>query len=81
MAARGRPASPDASYARGARLLSIGIAATGLFSFAYFAVASHVLDADDYGRLSLLWAVLYVTMSVIYRPVEQLLARTLSPNR
>ena len=61
---------PDA-YARGARVLSIGIASTGLFTFAYFAVASHVLDADPYGAVSLLWAVLFVVISVIYRPVEQ----------
>jgi hypothetical protein len=34
-------------YARGARVLSIGIATTGLVTFAYFAVASHVLDEVD----------------------------------
>jgi O-antigen/teichoic acid export membrane protein len=77
------PAEPSAtrSFGSGARLLSIGIAATGLFTFAYFAVASHVLDADQYGRVSLLWSVLFVTMSVIYRPVEQLLSRTIADRR
>jgi len=71
---------PDA-YARGARILSIGIASTGVFTFAYFAVASHVLDADAYGAISLLWAVLFVVISVIYRPVEQLLSRTIADRR
>jgi O-antigen/teichoic acid export membrane protein len=71
---------PD-SYARGARILSIGIASTGLFTFAYFAVASHVLDAGPYGAVSLLWAVLFVVISVIYRPVEQLLSRTIADRR
>jgi O-antigen/teichoic acid export membrane protein len=71
---------PDA-YARGARILSIGIASTGLFTFAYFAVASHVLSADPYGAISLLWAVLFVVISVIYRPVEQLLSRTIADRR
>jgi O-antigen/teichoic acid export membrane protein len=71
---------PDA-YARGARILSIGIASTGVFTFAYFAVASHVLDADPYGAVSLLWAVLFVVISVIYRPVEQLLSRTIADRR
>jgi O-antigen/teichoic acid export membrane protein len=71
---------PDA-YARGARILSIGIASTGVFTFAYFAVASHVLDADAYGAVSLLWAVLFVVISVIYRPVEQLLSRTIADRR
>jgi O-antigen/teichoic acid export membrane protein len=71
---------PDA-YARGARILSIGIASTGIFTFAYFAVASHVLGATPYGAISLLWAVLFVVISVIYRPVEQLLSRTIADRR
>jgi O-antigen/teichoic acid export membrane protein len=71
---------PDA-YARGARILSIGIASTGVFTFAYFAVASHVLGATPYGAISLLWAVLFVVISVIYRPVEQLLSRTIADRR
>ena len=75
--------SPPArtGYGRGARILSIGIASTGLFSFAYFAVASHVLPAAEYGAISLLWAVLFVVISVIYRPVEQLLSRTIAQRR
>jgi O-antigen/teichoic acid export membrane protein len=68
-------------YARGARILGIGIASTGVFTFAYFAVASHVLSTHDYGAISLLWSVLFVVLSVIYRPVEQLLARTIATRR
>jgi O-antigen/teichoic acid export membrane protein len=81
LAASSQATASDRSYASGARILSIGIAATGLFSFAYFSVASHVLDAGAYGRVSLLWSVLFVTMSVIYRPVEQLLSRTIAHRR
>ena len=74
--------SPAASgYGRGARILSIGIATTGLVTFAYFSVASHVLDDADYKAISLLWSVLFVTVSVIYRPVEQLLSRTIADRR
>ncbi|QEC48643.1 hypothetical protein FSW04_14385 [Baekduia soli] len=69
------------SFGSGARILSIGIAATGLFTFAYFSVARHVLEDDAYGRVSTLWAVLFVVMSVIYRPVEQLLSRTIADRR
>jgi O-antigen/teichoic acid export membrane protein len=79
------PASGSASssdgYARGARILSVGIASTGLFTFAYFAVASHVLPAAEYGAISLLWSVLFVVISIIYRPVEQLLSRTIADRR
>ncbi len=71
-------ASGDASYARGARILSIGIATTGLFTFAYFSVASYVLNDDELGDLNRLWTILFVAMTVFYRPVEQYLTRTIA---
>ncbi len=71
----------SSSYGRGARILSIGIAATGLFTFAYFAVASHVVGEVEAKRLDVLWSVMFVVISVIYRPIEQLLSRTLARNR
>ncbi|MGZ4268533.1 MAG: lipopolysaccharide biosynthesis protein [Solirubrobacteraceae bacterium] len=76
----GSPPRGD-GYARGARILSVGIASTGLFTFAYFSVASHVLGKSSYGAISLLWSVLFVVISVIYRPVEQLLSRTIAERR
>jgi O-antigen/teichoic acid export membrane protein len=77
-AAAAATAPAAGGYARGARILSIGIAATGLFTFGYFALSSHVLPAGQYGAISLLWAVLFVVISIIYRPVEQLLSRTIA---
>lgn len=71
----------EKSYGSGAKILAVGIAATGLFTFAYFGVAGHVLDDDAYGRVSLLWSLLFVIMCVIYRPVEQLLSRTIADRR
>ncbi|MBV9003697.1 MAG: hypothetical protein JO181_03500, partial [Solirubrobacterales bacterium] len=65
-------------YATGARILSVGIASTGLFTFAYFSVSSHVLGKSQYGAISLLWSILFVAMSVFYRPVEQLLSRSIA---
>ncbi|MGI8427950.1 MAG: lipopolysaccharide biosynthesis protein [Solirubrobacteraceae bacterium] len=62
-------------------MLSIGIASTGIFTFAYLATASHVLDQRAYGRVSLCWAVMFVILSVIYRPIEQLLSRTIADRR
>ena len=69
------------SYARGARILSVGIATTGLVTFAYFALASHSLSPADYTGLSLLWSVLFLIISIIYRPVEQLLAHMIAARR
>ncbi len=74
-AARGR------SYGAGARILSIGIASTGVVTFAYFSVARHVLENVPYKRVALLWSILIVVVSVIYRPIEQLLSRTIADRR
>ncbi len=76
-----RPAGAIRSYGAGARLLSVGIAATGLLTFAYFSIASHVLGADAAQRVDVLWSVMFVVISVIYRPVEQLLSRTIAERR
>jgi O-antigen/teichoic acid export membrane protein len=69
------------SYASSARILSVGIASTGIFTFAYLAVASHVLDPASYSRISICWAIMFVILSVIYRPIEQLLSRTIADRR
>jgi O-antigen/teichoic acid export membrane protein len=66
------------SYGRGAAILTVGIGATGLITFAYFSLASHALPDDEYGRVTLLWSAIFITVSVLYRPVEQLLSRTIA---
>jgi O-antigen/teichoic acid export membrane protein len=75
------PEPSEPSFASGARILSIGIASTGIFTFAYLATSSHVLDAPSYSRVSLCWAIMFVILSVIYRPIEQLLSRTIADRR
>ena len=76
------PASGSGSgYGRGARILSIGIATTGLVTFAYFALAAHALGPVEYKRISLVWSIMFVVASVIYRPIEQLLSRTIADRR
>ncbi len=81
----GADAAPDppesGSYAASARILSIGIASTGIFTFLYLAFASHELTPAEYSRISLCWAVMFVILSVIYRPIEQLLSRTIADRR
>jgi O-antigen/teichoic acid export membrane protein len=73
-------ASSRSSYGRGAAILSVGIGATGLITFAYFSLASYSLPEDEYGRITLLWSAIFITVSVLYRPVEQLLSRTIADN-
>jgi O-antigen/teichoic acid export membrane protein len=80
-ASRAAAAQPARSYGSGARILSIGIASTGLLTFAYFSIASHVLGEQSAKRIDLLWSVMFVIISVIYRPIEQLLSRTIAERR
>jgi hypothetical protein len=75
------PEGSSRSYGAGARILSIGIASTGLLTFAYFSIASHVLGGASAKRIDLLWSVMFVIISVIYRPIEQLLSRTIAGRR
>jgi O-antigen/teichoic acid export membrane protein len=70
--------SQTRAYGRGAAILSAGIGVTGLVTYAYFALASHSLSEHDYGGITLLWSAVFITVSVLYRPVEQLLSRTIA---
>jgi O-antigen/teichoic acid export membrane protein len=68
------------SYGRRASLLSIGVGITGLITYLYFAVASHELSKQQYGEVAVLWSAVFIIVSVLQRPVEQLLSRTVSEN-
>lgn len=70
--------SEAASYGRRASLLSIGVGLTGLITYLYFAIASHNLSKEDYGQIAVLWSAVFITVSTLQRPVEQLLSRTVS---
>ena len=56
----------------------MGIGVTGLVTYAYFSLASHSLSDSDYGGITLLWSAVFIVVSVLYRPVEQLLSRTIA---
>jgi O-antigen/teichoic acid export membrane protein len=68
------------SYGRRASLLSIGVGITGLITYLYFAIASHELSKDQYGEVAVLWSAVFIVVSILQRPVEQLLSRTVSEN-
>ena len=70
--------SPEGQVGRAAATLSFGIAATGLVTYAYFSLASHALDDAEYGKLTLLWSAVFIVVSILYRPIEQLLSRTIA---
>jgi O-antigen/teichoic acid export membrane protein len=75
-ASKGRSAS--AEYGKTASFLAVGVGLTGLITYAYFLIASHVLSKPDYGQITVLWSAVFITISTLYRPVEQLLSRHIS---
>jgi O-antigen/teichoic acid export membrane protein len=78
LSASAEAAGPRAGYGRGAAILSVGIGVTGLVTYAYFSLAAHTLSDSDYGGVTLLWSAVFIVVSVLYRPVEQLLSRTIA---
>jgi O-antigen/teichoic acid export membrane protein len=59
-------------------MLSIGVGSAGLLTYVYFSLASHNLNRTDYGEVVVLWSAVFVTISILFRPVEQLLSRTIA---
>jgi O-antigen/teichoic acid export membrane protein len=66
------------AYGRTAGFLTIGVGLTGIFTYAYFLIASHDLSKDSYGEITVLWSAVFITVSTLYRPVDQLLSRSIS---
>jgi O-antigen/teichoic acid export membrane protein len=70
--------SVTADYGKTASFLAIGVGLTGLITYVYFFIASHVLSKPDYGQITVLWSAVFITISTLYRPIEQLLSRHIS---
>jgi O-antigen/teichoic acid export membrane protein len=71
----GASTSSAADYGRTASFLAIGVGLTGIITYVYFFIASHVLSKPDYGQITVLWSAVFITISTLYRPIEQLLSR------
>jgi O-antigen/teichoic acid export membrane protein len=74
----GDAAAEARQYGRTVGALTVALAVAGALTYLFFGVASHALGADAYGRIVVLWAVVFITISTVFRPVEQLLARTIA---
>src|SRR3954468_16205764 len=75
---QGKGAASSAEYGRTASFLAIGVGLTGVITYAYFLIASHVLSTHDYGQITVVWSAVFITISPLSRPVEQLLSRHIS---
>jgi hypothetical protein len=70
--------SATADYGKTASFLAVGVGLTGVITYVYFFIASHVLSRTDYGEITVLWSAVFITVSTLYRPVDQLLSRHIS---
>jgi O-antigen/teichoic acid export membrane protein len=77
----GTGTSSSADYGKTASFLAVGVGLTGVITYAYFLIASHVLSKPDYGQITVLWSAVFITISTLYRPIEQLLSRHISERR
>jgi len=75
---RARDGVSSADYGKTASFLAIGVGLTGVITYVYFFIASHVLSKPDYGQITVLWSAVFITISTLYRPIEQLLSRHIS---
>jgi O-antigen/teichoic acid export membrane protein len=83
--AKGGPAgeagASSTDYGKTASFLAVGVGLTGVITYVYFFIASHVLSKPDYGQITVLWSAVFITISTLYRPIEQLLSRHISEHR
>jgi O-antigen/teichoic acid export membrane protein len=78
---RARRAAGASGRVPGAGTLATGLALAGALTAAFFVLASHVLGPAQAGRVDLVWSATWIVISVLYRPGEQLLSRTLADRR
>ena len=69
------------SFGRSAATLSAGVGLAGVLTYVFFALASHNLEPVAYGELVVLWSAVFVTISILHRPVEQLISRGVAEHR
>jgi O-antigen/teichoic acid export membrane protein len=77
-APRGDQAVSREEYGKTAGFLAVGVGITGIMTYGFFLVASHTLSKTDYGQITLLWSAVFITISALCCPVEQLLSRQVS---
>lgn len=75
------PTAEARRFGRSAGLLSAGVGTAGVLTYLFFALASHNLEPRQYGEVVVLWSSVFVAISVLYRPVEQLLSRAIAARR
>lgn len=65
-------------YGRSAAGLTLALGVGGALTYVFFAISSRTLTPTEYGEIVVLWSLVFLLASTLFRPIEQLLARTLA---
>ena len=65
----------------GAWLLSVGMLASGVLTYAFHVLAARSLGPAAYGQIAVLWAAMFIAAIMIFRPLEQTTSRALADRR
>jgi O-antigen/teichoic acid export membrane protein len=76
-----RAAAETREYGRSAAGLTLALGAGGVLTYVFFAISSRSLTPTEYGEIVVLWSVVFLLASTLFRPIEQLLARTLAERK
>jgi O-antigen/teichoic acid export membrane protein len=71
----------DLASKRGAAVLSIGTLASGLLAYAFNVLAARSLGPAAYGPVAVLWAAVFLSAVVLFRPLEQTLSRSIAERK
>lgn len=66
---------------QGTTAVGIGLLVTGASAYGYLVVAARALEADEYARLSVLWALVLLVGPGFFLPLEQEVGRALASRR
>jgi O-antigen/teichoic acid export membrane protein len=73
------PRSPELRPAlAGAWLLSAATAGSGALAYAFHVLAARTLGPSGYGLIAVLWAVMFIAVVMLFRPLEQTTARAVA---
>jgi O-antigen/teichoic acid export membrane protein len=78
LAQRAMIKAPRIPALAGAGLMSSAMLATGVLAYAFHVLAARSLGPTVYGQIAVLWAALFLAAVVVFRPLEQTLARALA---
>jgi O-antigen/teichoic acid export membrane protein len=78
VAEQGMVKTPRLPALAGAGVMSAAMLATGVLAYAFHVLAARSLGPNLYGQIAVLWAALFLVAVVVFRPLEQTLARAIA---